>query len=121
MVWVFGICLLPLIAWAFADWYSIGLITTFPLALVFLYWQFIPESPRWLLAVGRIKEAEAVLTKIAKTNGTLENFQPGDLKRMLTELKRKQDLVQQHSHQGLWSLFTRRQVAKYTIMLSIVW
>ena len=120
MVWVLGICLLPLIAWLTGDWYYIGIITILPLGLMFLYYRVLPESPRWLLTVGRIKEAEDVLRTMAKVNGTFENLQSGDLRRMLTDVKRKQDEVD-HSHQGIWSLFTKVRVAKNTILLSIVW
>ena len=40
-----------------------------PIYLLVLLWFFLPESPRWLIAAGRTKEAESVLTRAAKVNG----------------------------------------------------
>ena len=34
------------------------------------YYFVIPESPRWLLAAGQFTEAEAIMRKIGKWNGT---------------------------------------------------
>jgi hypothetical protein len=121
MIWVLGICLLPLVGWLSGDWFTFGLITCVPLGFIFIYFNILPESPRWLLTVGRVKEAEEVITEIARKNGTLENIGPGEVKRMLGELRMRQDKAEHGSTQGVWSLFSKRRIAKYTILLAIVW
>ena len=50
------------------------------LNIVFLtYYFLVPESPRWLLATGRTKEAEIVFGNIAKWNGG-NNFSQSEFK-----------------------------------------
>ncbi|XP_037090268.1 organic cation transporter protein-like [Pollicipes pollicipes] len=51
------------------DWKSLQLIYSVPIVLFCPYWFFLPESPRWLMAVGRKDKAEKVLRNVAKWNG----------------------------------------------------
>ena len=36
---------------------------------IFLFRSITPESPRWLMTVGKIDEAAKIMMKLAKTNG----------------------------------------------------
>ncbi|XP_042898837.1 organic cation transporter protein [Parasteatoda tepidariorum] len=66
--WCLGFMSLPLIAWILRDWFWIQLTISLPSAfLLFTFW-LLSESPRWLVAHGRIKEVENVLTKDRKTS-----------------------------------------------------
>jgi len=67
-VWVAGWLLLGGLAYAIRDWRTLVLCYSTPtLASIALYW-LLPESPRWLLSVGRIEEAEAIVREGAKFN-----------------------------------------------------
>ncbi|OQV24294.1 Carcinine [Hypsibius exemplaris] len=57
------------IAYLVRDWQALALYTSAPLSVVGLAWVFIPESPRWLIARGRVEEAKGFFRKAAKLNG----------------------------------------------------
>jgi OCT family organic cation transporter-like MFS transporter 4/5 len=119
MIWVIGMASLPLIAWLARDWFLIGLITTVPCLLSFAFFKWIPESPRWLLSVGKIKEAAAVIRRIAENNGTSGSLSDKKLESMLKLLVIKQD--QSDRKVGVWTLFTRARLARNTTLLTISW
>ncbi|XP_023290498.1 organic cation transporter protein isoform X2 [Orussus abietinus] len=58
----------PLISYLTRTWYGFQLVISIPPILLLSYYWIIPESPRWLLAVGRVAEAEQILTRAAKRN-----------------------------------------------------
>ncbi|CAG2069266.1 unnamed protein product, partial [Timema podura] len=64
-----GACLAPLIAWATRDWVTYLLLTSLPCAIFFLTPKMFIESPRWLAAKGRNKEAAKVICYIGRVNG----------------------------------------------------
>lgn len=60
---------LPLFAYFIRDWSSLQLALSIPSVVLISYYWLVPESPRWLFAVGRVDEAVAVLEKAAARNG----------------------------------------------------
>ena len=64
-----GELLLGVEAYYIRDWYTLHLVAYTPVLILLSLWFFIPESPRWLLATGRMKEAEKVIRNGAKVNG----------------------------------------------------
>jgi len=65
-----GMCTLAALAYFFRDWRTLQLWCSLPTVTLLLYYFLVPESPRWLLTVGREGEALALLKEIAATNGT---------------------------------------------------
>ncbi|XP_046386293.1 organic cation transporter protein-like [Ischnura elegans] len=56
-------------SYKFRHWRHFQLAISLPSILLLSYWWLIPESPRWLLAMGHHKEAKKLLTAAAATNG----------------------------------------------------
>ena len=67
-IWVLGWLTLAGLAYLFRDWRELMLWSSLPSLLsVLMYW-LLPESPRWLLSVGRLEEAERVVREAARYN-----------------------------------------------------
>ncbi|XP_055701896.1 organic cation transporter protein isoform X2 [Phlebotomus papatasi] len=59
---------LPVFAYFIRDWRHLQLALSIPSILLISYYWLIPESPRWLIAVGKIDKATKILTKAAEMN-----------------------------------------------------
>jgi len=60
--------LLVLIAYYVRSWRTLVLITTAPAILIFPFWKFMPESPRWLIARDCLDEAQTILESFGGKN-----------------------------------------------------
>ncbi|NXH15112.1 S22A7 protein, partial [Bucco capensis] len=67
--WSIGNMLLAVVAFLVREWHWLLVAVTAPclLSIVCLWW--VPESARWLLANGRVKEAHRHLLRCARING----------------------------------------------------
>ncbi|QQP55598.1 Organic cation transporter 1like, partial [Caligus rogercresseyi] len=68
MFFAVSLMILAGLAYIFNSWFSLAIVTSAPFVLLFSYWFFVPESPRWLLSYNRVEEAEVIIQKIAKWN-----------------------------------------------------
>uniref|UniRef100_A0A1B0C9J9 Major facilitator superfamily (MFS) profile domain-containing protein n=2 Tax=Lutzomyia longipalpis TaxID=7200 RepID=A0A1B0C9J9_LUTLO len=59
---------LPVFAYFIRDWRYLQLALSIPSVLLISYYWLIPESPRWLITMGRLDEATKILTKAAEMN-----------------------------------------------------
>ncbi|XP_077869500.1 organic cation transporter protein-like [Saccoglossus kowalevskii] len=64
----FGYMILAGLAYFIRYWWILQLCISIPAAVFLSYWWILPESPRWLLSVGKRKQAERVIRDCAKVN-----------------------------------------------------
>jgi len=100
------------------DWVILIVIITPPLFALLLLCEFVPESPRWLLAEGRITEAKEVVQKIAKINGNFKNFEPGSLRTALQNIASHDGKYNGNWKGRLWQLFSHKDLAINTALVS---
>lgn len=69
------------IAYFFRYWQHLQIAITVPSIILLSYWWIVPESPRWLLAIGRQKDACKILKRAAKVNKTEKKDIPDMVRR----------------------------------------
>ncbi|XP_068424511.1 solute carrier family 22 member 7-like [Clinocottus analis] len=111
--WSVGNMLLAGLAFLVTDWSTLIMIVTAPLGLAILTWRWIPESARWLLAHGRVKEAQFYLDKCA----TFNKRQKVSIKlETLTTNIETQDKSYTYLH-----LIKTPKMRKITLLTGVVW
>lgn len=82
---------LALVTTLVKDWVELSLVTSVPFLLYFFYILIMPESPRWLLAKGKLEDALKILETMARVNGKEfpETFHSKLEERVLQEKQRK--------------------------------
>ncbi|XP_026749122.1 organic cation transporter protein-like [Galleria mellonella] len=108
-----GYIIVGAIAYYVRDWRNLQLVTSVPWLAVIVYYWLIPESPRWLITMGRKKEAIVILTYIAKKNNrSVENI---DIIVYDEEEPKKQ------KSGNYLDLFKTLKIRNYTMIAALVW
>ena len=66
LLWAPGQLGMAALAWWLRDWRHLHLATALPTLAALLLYPVTPESPRWLLARGREREARAVIAQLCR-------------------------------------------------------
>ncbi|XP_077489952.1 organic cation transporter protein-like [Amblyomma americanum] len=110
-----GIILLPGFAWFLQDWRTLQGAITVPL-LIFVIWSwYLPESPRWLIATGKMSAARKAILKACKDNG----LRIDDVDSVLAQLRNKilQQEEEAKNRASCLDLVRSRKVFLYTCAL----
>ncbi|XP_063362482.1 organic cation transporter protein-like isoform X1 [Cydia amplana] len=105
--------IVTLISYVLPNWRALQLSLSLPGCLLIILWFFLPESPRWLLSMGRTQEAKAILQKAAKFNN---RELPADLDKLLI-IHRAENPEEEPSVLMLFSGY----LLKRTICLFLSW
>ncbi|CAL9686056.1 unnamed protein product [Knipowitschia caucasica] len=109
-----GYTLLPLVAFFLRDWRSLQTAVALPSLLFLPFWWLIPESPRWLLSQGRVREAEIIVKKAAKMNKVESPLQTFEDYAADPESKREDRVT-------VLDLFRTRNIRTATVVLCLLW
>ncbi|XP_049762165.1 carcinine transporter isoform X1 [Schistocerca cancellata] len=122
MFYTLGLVMLAGVTYLVRDWVHLALATTVPFLLYYVYWFFLPESPRWLLAKGQFEEGSKILHTLARINKkelpstfTEKLKQRMTLKRSLSEEKRL------HETPGVMALCRTPNMRLKTALITLNW
>ncbi|XP_076241580.1 carcinine transporter isoform X1 [Calliopsis andreniformis] len=117
-----GLCMLAGVTYLIRDWRTLAVTTSGPFLLYFLYWWFLPESPRWLLAKGRLGEANDILERLAKINGkALPTSFTQKLRQRMMMSRSKSEEERLRSGPGVLSLFKTPNMRLKTCLITLNW
>ncbi|XP_031827819.1 carcinine transporter [Nomia melanderi] len=117
-----GLCMLAGVTYLIRDWRTLAITTSAPFLLYILYWWFLPESPRWLLAKGRLVEANDILERLAKVNGKeLPASFTQKLRQRMMMSRSKSEEERLRSGPGVLSLFKTPNMRLKTCLITLNW
>lgn len=118
-VWAIGVSIFALTAWRLEDWAELHLICgIFGLPALLGYF-FVPESLRFLTVKGRLEEAEAVVARIARTNG--KPLPPNTLEVIQAVAQKEKEIRANEAQYTYLDIFTNYQTTKITLVLCFEW
>lgn len=106
---------LPLFAYFIRDWQELQFALSIPSVILLSYFWLIPESPRWLFAIGKVDESVAILEKAAKMNGRpIDNIK--------IDLQKIQDKKSEAIARGnFFDLFRTKNMRTKSICMNFNW
>ncbi|XP_014611288.1 PREDICTED: organic cation transporter protein isoform X1 [Polistes canadensis] len=117
-----GLCMLAGVTYLIRDWRILAITTSAPFLLYFFYWWFLPESPRWLLAKGRLVEANDILETLARVNGKeLPASFTQKLRQRMTMSRTKSEEERLRNGPGVLSLFKTPNMRLKTCLITLNW
>lgn len=99
------------------DWRYLTLAVSLPLLMLFSCFFVLPESPRWLLAVGQPQRAARILKVMARVNGI--HVSREFVERLQQRLFSTQPAAT--THYGILDLFRGTNMRRKTLIITLIW
>ncbi|XP_070532068.1 organic cation transporter protein-like [Ptychodera flava] len=119
-----GYMMLALYGYLIRDWKTLQLVISVPTVFFLSYWWLLPESPRWLLSVGRKEEAEKIIRKCGRVNNmpVPDDIFSESWNSMENIENRKIDANRDVQEKGaMLDLFRLPNMRKKTLILFYIW
>ncbi|XP_069092762.1 solute carrier family 22 member 7-like [Pleurodeles waltl] len=115
--WSIGLMLLSLVAYLIRDWRWLLVAITCPyiLGIISIWW--LPESPRWLLSKGKVKETYALLVRCSSVNGQA-HVSPSINMEVLSKVAEEENTGK---HYSFIDLFRTPVLRKVSICVTCAW
>ncbi|KHN88661.1 Solute carrier family 22 member 5 [Toxocara canis] len=114
--WACGYAFLALVAYISKSWYTIQLVTVLLHTIAMVIIHHLPESPRWLIVMNRVKEAERIIRRACHLNKT---SLPSDLG--LVRHAEKQKWLKNNERPHFLLLFISSDLRIRSVLVFIVW
>ncbi|XP_039279903.1 carcinine transporter [Nilaparvata lugens] len=122
MFYTFGLIFLAAITYMERDWTQLSIVTSLPFVVYYIYWCFLPESPRWLLAKGRLEEASKILETLARVNNKeLPNTFRQKLKQRMMLQRSRSEEMRDKKTPGLCTLCQTPNMRLKTTLITLNW
>ncbi|ETN70003.1 transporter, major facilitator family protein [Necator americanus] len=115
-----AMALLGVVAMFIRRWRQLTFFCNAPFAVLFCYYFFLPESPRWLVSANKWEEAKVQLQRIARINGKQDSV---NVEELLEILKVNQHLSVEDSKRShnVSDLFRTPNLRKKTMLVTYIW
>ncbi|KAF0307798.1 Solute carrier family 22 member 3 [Amphibalanus amphitrite] len=121
----FGFMSLAGIGYALTDWQHLQVAISAPIVVFFFYYWAVPESPRWLLAAGKVDRATALIESIAEINGRefdpdIQLVPPHEGRRHVSVIELLRSPAVRYRTLNLWFNWTANVLVYYGLIFSFV-
>ncbi|KAK7575827.1 hypothetical protein V9T40_012113 [Parthenolecanium corni] len=122
MFYIGGLILLSVVSYFVRNWVDLALASSIPFTVYFICGWFLPESPRWLLAKGRVGEALEILETLARVNGkAVPLYVKQRLKRKILMKRSSSEKSHMQSGVGVAGLCRTPNLRLKTILITFNW
>ncbi|XP_055527276.1 beta-alanine transporter [Wyeomyia smithii] len=115
-----GLIMLAGVVHLYRGWKALSLAVSLPFVSLFIFYYFIPESPRWLLTRNRFREAAKIMKHMARIN---RKPIPANYEIVLKNKLCSSPEIASVTvcNYGIKDLFVGKQLARKTIIITYIW